>query len=337
VDGATAPEAVSKSPSKAEIWSFEVIDLRAMNIPITEYPASAAEEFWEHLSPQRQLFRPNGRTIFRGQKCETHHLEPSILRKKNHPIYSSVAFRSVPDISENRIFAEIHALATFARYCDSSGLRIPGDSAEFRRKYLDPTKVMDEFIFHKRIWPSEEYFQIMALAQHYRLPTRLLDWSRRSYVAAYFAAAEALRDDGIKGSRRLAVWAFDQENMQLELKNVEVIPIPGSNNANIAAQSGLFTLLRQEYTLGKPFEGQHCLDDYVLSCGSRHLAKITLPVSEAPKVIDLCERYGVTAATLYPDFYGAARATLDVLSCWAKSEWTDGKDIRAQTPSVQAS
>jgi hypothetical protein len=308
--------------------------LRPTEEPI---PASTAEEFWEYLSPQRQLFTPNSRTIFRGQKCETLPLDPSILRKKNHPIYSSVVFRSRPDVSENRIFAEIAALAKFAHYCDSSGLHIPGDSREFRRKYLDPTKVMDEFIFQRQIWPSEEYFQIMALAQHYRLPTRLLDWSERSYVAAYFAASEALRDDGLKGSSRLAVWAFDQENMQLSLKNVEVIPVPGSNNANIAAQSGLFTLLRQEYTLGKPFEGPHCLDEYVKSCGSHALVKITLPVSEAPKVIDLCERYGVTAATLYPDFYGAARATLDSLACWAKSEWTDGKDIRAQTLSARAS
>jgi hypothetical protein len=301
-----------------------------MNGPIAVYAKSTAEEFWECLSPQKYLFEPHRRPIFRGQSCETQHLEPSILRQEKHPIYSFVELRSSPDVSENRIFAEIAALATFARYCDSSGLRIPGDSDEFRRKYLEPTKVMDDFILQRVIWPSAEYFQIMALAQHHGLPTRLLDWSRRSYVAAYFAASGAFRDDK-PNSGTLAVWAFDPANIELDLRSVRVIPVPGSNNANVAAQSGLFTLLTQQYTRGRPFEGPHCLDDYVVSCGSHDLAKITLPASEAPKVIDLCARFGITAATLYPDFYGAAKATLDSLACRRKSEWTDGRDIRAQT------
>jgi hypothetical protein len=310
--------------------------LQPIGGPIRKLPASTAEEFWEYLSPQEYLFKPHSKPIFRGQRCETQRLEPSILRERKHPIYSSVVFRSSPDVSENRIFAEIAALHTFALYCDSSGLRIPGDSEEFRRKYLDPTKVMDDFIFKRRIWPSVEYFQIMALAQHYGLPTRLLDWSRRSYVAAYFAASGALRDDKPQNGR-LAVWAFDPENIRISLKKIQVIPVPGSNNANIAAQSGLFTLLTQEYTRGQPFQGSQYLDEYVADCGSQDLAKVTVPMTEAPKIIDLCERHGVTAATLYPDFYGAAKATLDSLACWAKSEWTDGKDIQAQRLPVPSS
>ena len=302
--------------------------LKSTNGLIHEYPASTAEEFWEYISPQRYLFRPQSKPIFRGQRCETWHLEPSILRKKWHPVYSSVVFRSSPDISECRIFTEIAALDRFARYCDSSGLHIPGDSDEFRRKYLDPTKVMDDFISNRRTWPSEEYFQIMALAQHHGLPTRLLDWTERSYVAAYFAASGALTA-GTSVSGRLAVWAFNNEDIRTT--SIRVIPVPGNNSANIAAQSGLFTLLTQEYTRGEPFGGPQCLDEYVVSCGSNELAKITLPVCEAPKIIDLCERYGVTAATVYPDFYGAAKATLDWLACGARSGWTDGRDIRAQT------
>ena len=177
---------------------------------------------------------------------------------------------------KNRIFAEIVTLHTFASYCDSSGLRIRGDSEEFRRKHLDPARVMDEFILQRQIWPSFEYFEIMALAQHYGLPTRLLDWTRRSHAAAYFAASGALRSNGHK-SDRLAVWALDPENIQLDLRNVRMIAIPGSDNANIAAQSGLFTLLTQRYARGKPFEGPHCLDEYVAACGSQDLAKITVP------------------------------------------------------------
>jgi hypothetical protein len=301
--------------------------LEKVDEPVTEYRASTAEEFWEVLSPQKYLFTANSRPIFRGQANEIWNLEPSILRNNDHHIYSSVLFRS-SDESGTRIFVEISALDSFAKYCDSAGLQIPGDSEEFRREHLDPTKVMDSFTFHRKLWPSPEYFEIMALAQHHGLPTRLLDWSRSSYVAAYFAASNALKN---KVDGRLAVWALNTQNFALNLKNVEIIRVPGSNNANVAAQGGLFTLLRQSYSRGNPFEPPHYLVDYVVSSGSRDLAKITLPVAEAPKILDLCERYGVTAAKLYPDFYGAAKATLDNLACWARSQWTNGQDIRAQT------
>lgn len=294
---------------------------------IKTYDVREAEEFWEILSPQRYLFRPDNRPIFRGQADSDWKLLPSILRGQNHPIYSAVLFRGSPEQSDQRIFAELAYLLTFAEYCDSAGLRIPSDSSEFRKSYLDPPKMMDTFIFHRKFWPSPEYYEIMALAQHHGLKTRLLDWSHRSYVAAYFAASAALFD---KTATRLAVWALDTQVTLPRLENLEFIRVPGANNANVAAQAGLFTLLRQKYARGKGFEGPESLCDYVADVGSKSLAKITLPVSEAPKIIDLCDRNGITEATLFPDFYGAARATNIYQACWARTEWTNGQGILAE-------
>jgi hypothetical protein len=119
---------------------------------LTEYKAPTAEEFWEILCPQHYLFAPHNKPIFRGQADEKWHLEPRILREMEHPVHAFLPFRSNPDQSEHRIFEEINTLRTFAEYCDSAGLRIPGDSEEFRRKFLDPTSKLDSFIFHRPTW-----------------------------------------------------------------------------------------------------------------------------------------------------------------------------------------
>jgi len=295
---------------------------------IKEYAAVTAEEFWEILSPQRYLFDPQNRPIFRGQADAGWKLTPSILRDQDHPVYSAMLFRRSPELSENRIFVEIDSLRAFAHYCDSTGLRIPSDSTDFRNNFLDPPKVMDTFIFQRKLWPSPEYYEIMALAQHHGLKTRLLDWSHRSHVAAYFAASDALFN---KTAERLAVWALDTQIKLPRLEKLEFIRVPGGNNANVAAQSGLFTLLRQQYARASMFEGPASLCEYISTSGNASLAKVTLPVSEAPKIIDLCERQGISAATLFPDFYGAARATVVRLACWSRTEWSDGRDIRAKT------
>lgn len=298
--------------------------------PISHYDQSTAEEFWEVLSPLRHLFGENDRPVFRGQADANWSLEPSLLRNDKHCVHRSIPSLRAGADSVSQIFMEIHALSTFAKYCDEAGLHIPGDSEKFRSQWLDPTKPIDSFMFHRKLWPSDEYFPIMALAQHHGFPTRLLDWSKSSYIAAYFAAADALRHSG---TERLTVWALNVGSIEFNLlKPVESVTVLGSNNPNLAAQRGVFTILRQGYGRGQPFLGTHRLDEYIGSLeGGNHLAKITLPVSEAPKVIDLCERYGITGATLYPDFYGAARATLDNLLCWSRADLTDGRDIQAAT------
>lgn len=299
------------------------------NDVIPEYQANSAIEFWEFLSPHRYILWPGERMIFRGQADSTWHLDPSILRDKNHPVYSQPLMKSDPLKSDYQIIAEVGALKTFTDHCDSSGLQIPGINTKFKREYLDqPNEIFSSTIVSRRSpWPLEEYFDLMSVAQHFGLPTRLLDWTRDPYVAAFFAASELVLKPKTANGLRLAVWALDIQELA---KQVELVRVPSSGNQNIAAQRGVFTLLRQPYQMGRGFEGTHLLDEHMKTLvtvhGKQRLTKITLPQSECSKVMDLCSKHGVTAATLHPDFYGAAKATQIALAITSACTVSDCSD-----------
>lgn len=305
--------------------------MNKVNSIIPEYQFDKAVEFWEFLAPYRYILRPDERLIFRGQADSTWHLEPSILRGQNHPVYSQPSMRSVADRADYQIIAEVGALKTFADHCDSSGLQIPGMTAKFKREYLDTPQAIftDVIVSQTTPWPLEEYFELMSVAQHFGLPTRLLDWTGNPYVAAFFAASElALKSENVEGER-LAVWAFDIQKLA---ENVTLIRVPSSGNQNIAAQRGIFTLLRQPYAVATPFEGTHSLDEHMATRvtvqGKQRLVKITVPQSECCKILDLCNKHSLTSATLQPDFYGAAKATKISLAITSRCKSWDCSDVK---------
>src|SRR5579863_5919545 len=129
-----------------------------------------------------------------------------------------------------------------------------------------------------------DLFELMALAQHHGLPTRLLDWSKRSYVAAYFAVSSVLEKldkndhNNAESNDRVAVWVLNVARQAL-FKELEIVRVPGSNNANIAAQAGMFTLLRQSGVIGQAYQGTIVLDEYFLNQPECPLIKVTLPTT----------------------------------------------------------
>src|SRR5580704_15357145 len=83
---------------------------------------------------------------------------------------------------------------------------------------------------------------------------------------------------------RLAVWVLNITRSFTHSTNLETVRVPGGNNPNLAAQAGVFTLLRQEGARGRPFHGETSLDGHFLAQKSRipiPMLKITLPVAEA--------------------------------------------------------
>lgn len=95
-------------------------------------------------------------------------------------------------------------------------------------------------------------WELLAIAQHHGLPTRLLDWSRNALVAAFFAVEEEFEQDSavyvLRGMKFLDIENIDP----FDVDRVEKF-IPPHLSARITAQSGLFTIHPQPNV---PFESE---------------------------------------------------------------------------------
>ncbi len=156
------------------------------------------------------------------------------------------------------------------------------------------------------------------------MPTRLIDFSWNPYVAAYFAASDAI---GAQSSE-LAVWAFDIEQRDkilpaaAALGRLRIVTVPAETDSRLAAQHALFVVRQAKPTsLAALTTGpvdHTTLEDMFVGGLPRvpgavpPLRRITCPTSEAPKILRLLHGLGVHAATVFGGYSGAAASCREI-------------------------
>ncbi len=173
--------------------------------------------------------------------------------------------------------------------------------------------------------PPTNDWELLVLAQHHGLPTRLLDWTYSPLVAAHFATLHPERDED------RAIWRlewmplhrrFELPELALSIEDVEALiggdaPFtpwrlfnqdalgefacmiePPSLNGRIVAQSAVFTLTSDRTSSFDDFLEHNEL--------SRWLTRIEIPAAAVPDIRDQLDMVSIDERRLFPDLDGLA-------------------------------
>ncbi|NWG93644.1 MAG: FRG domain-containing protein [Parvularculaceae bacterium] len=147
-----------------------------------------------------------------------------------------------------------------------------------------------------------------AIAQHYGMPTRLIDWTKSPYVAAFMAFSAAIIENRMSDGARVAIWALnliEYENAVAaspEAPCFSKVETRRLENDRVWRQAGLFieaTSAEVDFTsYVEKLEG---------AAAAVILRKFTIPAREAQAALNDLILMGLTPASLYPDRDGAAK------------------------------
>lgn len=186
-------------------------DIRINNLGfIFEESYENADSFLKDITYGGELYDYffTGDFVYRGHKSNSYKLIPSVLRDNCTEIrHASFRYSNVSTTDREQLAYEFDILRKFYLKCDELGLYLP-DNKRLRSGQFS----FDDngTITKDGIWLPEDLYDITALAQHYGLPTRLLDWSYEISIAIFFAISELIKEDNCDENDFICIWVLNK-------------------------------------------------------------------------------------------------------------------------------
>lgn len=232
-------------------------------VDLTKIPFNDEYDFFDYLRLSHEHWTPIGlkkQWFFRGQANpldkdgnEMWELKPTAQRRKRvifqDYIYSKeesylreLGISDKENILECADIAhtEFYLIDQFARLANDLGLSLPNFIGWCTYEHDFPLNYIKNIIDKKdsyKIWSHP----IVALAQHHRIPTRLLDWTENPLVAAFFAMA-SYNDMCLEkriSTKNIVIYAVHES---MFMKDTVKLTIPKELNPNLRHQEGIFFL-----------------------------------------------------------------------------------------------
>lgn len=212
--------------------------------------------------------------------------------------------------------AEIELVSKFIQLADAIGHPIPqiSDFASKKIKWVKSTieDMIDNFQmgqYYPILATNDANNLVRALAQHHGVPTSLLDWTRKPFVAAYFAAEKVFPNSS--ANNKIAVWAI-RKKILLDNLGINVIECPRGHFNYLHAQDGVFTYdegaNRHFLQFGEWRSLEQAMRESVLAIDKTPLRKITLPAIKAGELLDYLWIEGISRAHLMPVYDNVTEA-----------------------------
>jgi hypothetical protein len=259
-------------------------------------PEKIITTFSEFITELQSIDYIKNKLWFRGVSNSTYKLTPSLFRHKTAKTQSE--FKSIEQ-SLNETF-EMRSLP----YAES------------------------------RNWAKDEWERLFFM-QHYRVPTRLLDWSGSPLVSMHFAVASIETDKYGNPKSDAAIWILDPIKWNNAvyadtgfnggilsakdswLKRYDTTDVYTStsilppvamrgvhNSARIVAQQGFFTVFGPRPDSMEEIYGSKKDDAFIFPDGC--LRKYTIPKAKITSIREEIFSLGVSESTIYPDLEGLA-------------------------------